>query len=244
MSVNGVHPDRAGHAVCVFGGNGRFGSRILSVLWESGIAAYPSGAESARPPTAIVDVSSPSALDTLTATARRTRAGVVSCVSGTPPEHRAQLRALAAAVPVVTVDNASVGSHLQMAVARALAESPVLREYEVSFTVIDRHPVTKKDAPSATATRIADLLRPIVGAVAVRSERYGDPVADHTLVLEFGSETLRVEHAVSSLDNSARQVAKLALLVPALPPALYSISDIYERFGSELPKLPQVANPA
>lgn len=228
----------AAPAICVLGGRGRFGSRILAVLRESGIRAYPSGAEAVPGPTAIVDASAPSALDTLIASARRSRAGVVYCVSAMPAESRERLRALARSVPVIIVANASVGSHLQLALARFLAESPLLDDYDVAYTVVDRHPVTKKDAPSATAKRIAEIVGPDRGTVSVSSERHGEPVADHAFVLRFGSESLRVEHSVSSLDSSARQVARLALLIPALAAGCYPVSEIYEQFGRSLPKLP------
>lgn len=229
----------AERSVRILGHRGRFGSRILSILQGAGVPARALDAWDAPPPTALIDASSPTGIDTLVAGAERTRAGVVYCVSGTSPEQQARLRALADLVPVITVQNATVGSHLQLALARALAASPLLRDDQVSYTVLDRHPITKKDAPSATAIRLASALESAGdGAVAVRSERFGDPVADHAIVLEFGSETLRIEHSVSSLDNSARQVAKLALLIPALPPGLYSVSDVYERYGDALPTLP------
>jgi 4-hydroxy-tetrahydrodipicolinate reductase len=229
-------------SIQILGHRGRFGSRIFSILRESGIAAFPlDAAGTPHAPTALIDASSPAAIDTLAAAALSTRSGVVYCVSGTSAQQHERLRALAEQVPVITVQNATVGSHLQLALARALAESPLLEDYQRAYTVLDRHPTTKKDAPSATAIRLADVLRSAAQAVAVRSDRYGDPVADHSIVLEFGSETLRVEHSVSSLDNSARQVAKLGLLIPCLPVGFYSVSDIYEHFGAVLPALPRVA---
>lgn len=233
------------HSVRILGHRGRFGGKILSILRAAGVPAFAldssDDAPDVPPPTALLDASSPTGIDTLIDAARRTRAGVVYCVSGASLETQARLRAVAELVPVITVQNATVGSHLQLMLARALADSPVFNGYQVSYTVVDRHPVTKKDAPSATAIRLAAALESAGdgATVAVQSERYGDPVADHAIVLEFGSETLRVEHSVSSLDNSARQVAKLALLIPALPPALYSVSDIYERYGDALPTLPE-----
>jgi 4-hydroxy-tetrahydrodipicolinate reductase len=224
----------AGPVVGVLGGRGRFGSRILAALREVGVAAHPHDADTAPPLSVIVDASSPSALDTLMAAVERDGCGVVSCVSGIPADGRERLRALAGRVPVLVVANASVGSHLQLALARLLAESPLLDGYDVACTVVDRHPVTKRDAPSATALRIADVVRPGRGAVTIRSDRHGGPVADHALVLDFGSESLRIEHSVRTLDNSARQVARLALLISGLPAGLYRVSDVYERFGGTL----------
>lgn len=229
------------NAIHIHGYRGRFGSAISSILHTCGIAAFALDDASAPSPTALIDVSSPTGVDALIAAARRTHAGVVYCVSGAAPEQLARLRSLAGQVPVITVQNASVGSHLQLVLARILAESPMLNDYEVCYTVTDRHPVTKKDAPSASAIRLANVLEQATGTVAIQSQRHGDPVADHAVALEFGSETLRIEHSVSSLANSARQVARLALLVPSLPPALYSVSDIYERFGAALPSLRQEA---
>ncbi|GAA3454872.1 dihydrodipicolinate reductase C-terminal domain-containing protein [Dactylosporangium matsuzakiense] len=224
----------AGTAVGVLGGHGRFGSRIVGALRERGVAAHPLDGGAGPVPPVIVDASSPSGLDTVVAAVERGARGVVSCVSGIPADGQARLRALAARVPVIVVANASVGSHLQLAVARLLAWSPLLDGYDAAWSVVDRHPATKRDAPSATAVRLADAVRSGHTDVTIRSDRHGEPVADHTLVLEFGSESLRIAHSVRSLDNSARQVARLALLIADLPAGHYCVNDVYERFAAKL----------
>ncbi len=66
-------------------------------------------------------------------------------------------------------------------------------------TIIDRHPETKKDAPSATAYRLASA----VGTDRMIAVRSGPAVADHQIVLAWSGETLEINHRVTSLEAPA-----------------------------------------
>ena len=124
--------------------------------------------------------------------------------------------------------------------ARALGPS-----YDVE--IVEMHHRAKKDAPSGTALRLAEVaaealdadLRSVavyerhgdtgarrVGTIGVQALRGGDVVGDHTVYFLAEGERLELTHRATSRDNFARGAVRAARWVVGKPPGLYDMQDV------------------
>ncbi len=155
-----------------------------------------------------------------------------------------ELRALAGRIAIVFSPNMSVGVNLAFRVlalmARALGD-----EYDVEITEI--HHRMKKDAPSGTAAKMAEVVaealgrdlgevgvygrRGLVGErspkeIGVHAVRGGDVVGEHTVVFSTLGERLELTHRAHSRDTFAHGALRAIRWVPGAQPGLYSMHDV------------------
>ena len=227
-------PTSAPHKLGVAGASGRLGSRLVELARQAGwtvslMVSRRAGWRIEAPPQVVVDVSHPDALSEVAAYCARESVALVSATSGLQERDLLELRALAAKVPVVRAANLSLGHYLQTealaAVARALAGRGGVRGAEVR--VVDRHPATKHDRPSATAIQLAALWRDHGGEAVVESLRHGLPVADHQVGWAFEGEELVIEHRVLDRAAAARGALAAASWALGRPPGLATMNDVY-----------------
>ena len=102
---------------------------------------------------AVVDFSSPAALDGLLEFAKAQKVPLVLATTGYSPEQVAQVGAAACAVPIFRSANMSLGINVLLELVRKAAA--VLGDgYDIE--IVERHHRRKVDAPSGTALMIAD----------------------------------------------------------------------------------------
>ena len=113
--------------------------------------------------------------------------------------------------------------------------------------VVEMHHRLKKDAPSGTAKRLAEILaearslnyqkdarhgrQGIVGArtddeIGVHAIRGGDVVGDHTVIFAGQGERVELTHKASSRETFARGAIRAALWVHGKPAGLYDMQDV------------------
>jgi 4-hydroxy-tetrahydrodipicolinate reductase len=164
--------------------------------------------------------------------------------TGLPAAAVRELRELAARTAVVFAPNMSVGVTLALRVlalmARALGD-----EYDVEITEI--HHRMKKDAPSGTAARMAEVIAEALGRdlgqvgvygrhglpgerppkeIGIHALRGGDVVGDHTVVFSTLGERLELTHRAHSRDTFAHGALRAVRFVAGAPPGLYSMQDV------------------
>jgi 4-hydroxy-tetrahydrodipicolinate reductase len=157
---------------------------------------------------------------------------------------REEIAALARRAPIMLAPNMSVGVTLALKVladmARALGDA-----YDVEITEV--HHRFKKDAPSGTAQRMAeviaealgrDLAREAVhgrqgmpgerprGEIGIFSLRSGDVVGEHTVSFGTVGERLELTHRAHSRDTFAHGALRAARWIAGRPPGLYSMQDV------------------
>lgn len=127
-------------------------------------------------------------------------------------------------VPVVFSPNMSVGVNCLFAMLPEIAKR-LGEDYHVE--IIEAHHKMKKDAPSGTAKKFAQIL-----ADATRREipthaiRLGDIVGDHTIIFCGNSERIEIKHQAHTRDLFALGALKAAKWVAAKQPGLYSMQDV------------------
>ena len=144
------------------------------------------------------------------------------------PPNLDELKSLTRQVPCVFSPNMSVGVNLIYKVISEMART-LGDEYDIE--VIEAHHRLKKDAPSGTALKIAEVLaravnrdldqvgvyarKGLVGErkkqeIGIQTIRAGDIVGDHTIIFGGMGERIEVTHRASSRDTFARGALRAA----------------------------------
>jgi len=176
-------------------------------------------------PKVIFEAARPAATLHTIATAKKLGAAIVLATSGRDSSQEKLLLDAARHVPVIKATNLSRGHQLQLAITAMTASYANTCEWQV----LDRHPATKLDSPSASAKALSLA----AGGAPIQVLRTGDPVADHHVLLSWPGETLEIIHKVNSLAPSisgALNIIEAAskLLEPGLYEYEKLMGDFYE----------------
>lgn len=169
---------------------------------------------------------------------------MVTGVTGLSDEQKDKLALAAAEIPLVYAPNMSVGVNLMFKVvgqvARVLGES-----FDVE--IIETHHRFKKDAPSGTAHRLAEVVAEALGRnlkkdlchgrqgitgerdrrqIAVHALRAGDVVGEHTVVFGALGERFEITHKAHSRDTFARGSVVAARFAASAECGLYDMQDV------------------
>jgi len=254
--------------VIIMGAKGRMGSTLTHLAMESdqfslsGVverAEYSKGLEvlgcpvahdlqellSSCPGATVIDFTAPEVSLSSARKAAKTGNPVVIGTTGLSAEQLAELETLAQDIPIFWSPNMSIGVnalvHVLPMLERILGEA-----YDMEITEIHHH--HKKDAPSGTAVKLAQVLaesrgwkmdevgnygrQGIIGArpekeLGVHALRGGDVVGDHTVYFFGPGERIEVTHRAHSRENFARGALRAATwLASQKPGRLYSMGQL------------------
>jgi 4-hydroxy-tetrahydrodipicolinate reductase len=154
------------------------------------------------------------------------------------------IREQAKTIPMVWASNFSTGVNTLFWLTQKAAE---ILGPEFDMEVIEMHHRFKKDAPSGTATTLAQILaqarnqplsqivrhgrQGITGErtrteIGIHSLRGGDVVGDHTVVFAALGERLELIHRATSRETLANGALRAAVWVSEQKPGLYSMQDV------------------
>jgi 4-hydroxy-tetrahydrodipicolinate reductase len=171
-------------------------------------------------------------------------AGAVVGTTGLQAPQLEEIRRLAARVPILQSPNMSVGVNLAFRVLALMAKA-LGDDYDIEITEI--HHRMKKDAPSGTAAKMAEVVAEALGRriedagvygrhglvgerstkeIGVHALRGGDVVGDHTVVFSTVGERLELTHRAHSRDTFAQGALRAARFVATARPGLYSMLDV------------------
>ncbi len=118
---------------------------------------------------------------------------------------------------------------------------------DFDLEVVEMHHRLKKDAPSGTARRLAEILASarglqystdvrhgregIIGErgsreIGMHALRGGDVVGDHTVIFASQGERVELTHKASSRNTFARGAIRAAKWARSRPPGLYDMEDV------------------
>ena len=147
--------------------------------------------------------------------------------TGLAGPQQALLQAASRKIPLVVSPNMSLGVNVLFELAQ-LAAQRLGPAYDVE--VVEAHHHQKKDAPSGTAKRLADVLaaarKQAVAQIPVHAIRAGDIVGDHTVILAGPSERLELTHRAQSREVFAQGALRAAQFVVTQKPGLYDMSHV------------------
>ena len=192
----------------------------------------------------LIDFTAPaSSLNTLEWAASRKKAVVIG-TTGFSSQHTERIREMAQKIPCVFAPNMSVGINLLF---KLISQAAHILKDDYDIEVLESHHRLKKDAPSGTAMKIAQILAETLkrnldqvaihqrkGLIGERSReeigiqviRAGDIVGDHTVLFAGAGERLEITHRAHSRDTFARGAVRAAQWVVAQKPGLYTMQDV------------------
>jgi 4-hydroxy-tetrahydrodipicolinate reductase len=190
---------------------------------------------------AMIDFSHPSASLEVARYCTSASIPLVVGTTGFEPAQRRDLKESAATIPLLISPNMSRSVNLLMRLvadaARALGDS-------ADIEIVERHHRLKKDSPSGTALRLAEIAGQAAGTsrfvhgrsgqvgerprgeIGIHAVRGGDVPGDHTVIFSLMGETLELTHRASNRDGFVRGAIDAAKFLAGKPPGLYTMADV------------------
>ena len=141
-------------------------------------------------------------------------------------------------VRAVISPNYSVGVNVFFKIVREAAK--YLSDYDIE--IIEAHHNQKKDAPSGTALRAADVISEALGGkeyvygreglaprgkeIGIHAVRGGDITGDHTVLFVGNSERIEIRHMAHSRQIFAKGAVRAAEWVCGKEPGIYNMDDV------------------
>ena len=198
----------------------------------------------------IVDFSGPTLTGPLLGICRKSRIPLVIGTTGHSAEQRAEIAAAAAEVAIVFAASFSVGVNTLFWLTRQAAR---ILGPGFDLEIVEMHHRLKKDAPSGTARRLAEILAEertlsyehdtrhgregLVGArtgqeIGLHAVRGGDVIGEHTVLFADVGERVELVHRASSRETFAVGALRAAAWLRDRPPGLYDMEDVLGLKGS------------
>lgn len=189
--------------------------------------------------------------------ARQASARKIALVIGTTgllDEHKSHLASASQKVPCLQSPNMSLGVNLLFRLAGEVAQ--VLGQ-SFDIEIVEAHHNLKKDAPSGTAVRLAEIIAQSLGKkypqdavhgrqgltgerprgqIGVHAVRGGDIIGDHTVLFAGPGERLELVHRAHSRDTFGQGALRAAKFIVGKEPRMYTFADVLE---AELQRRPR-----
>jgi len=232
--------ERKGHALVgqdACGAAGVPSSGVLTVVMDDLASALKAG-------DVLIDFTLPEAsLEHLKVCAELGKAIVIGS-TGFSKEQLAIVNTYAQKVPCVLSPNMSIGVNLCFKILDEIART-IGEDYDME--IIEAHHRMKKDAPSGTAMKMAQVISQAVNRnldevgvyarkgmigertkkeIGIQTVRAGDIVGEHTVLFAGKGERIEITHRAHSRDTFAAGAVRAAKWVVGKKPGLYDMQDV------------------
>ncbi|APR51910.1 4-hydroxy-tetrahydrodipicolinate reductase [Sphingomonas koreensis] len=237
-------------SIGIYGSLGRMGVAIRDILAEQGVK-LAGGADAGDDPAvlaaaadALVDFSTPAALESHLAAARAAGTPIVIGTTGLTASHHALIDDAAREIAVLQTGNTSLGVVL---LARLVREAATRLGPDWDIEIAEMHHRQKVDAPSGTAlmlgeaaaagravslgeVRVADRAgltgARAEGTIGFASLRGGTVIGDHLVVLAGVGERIELAHRAEDRAIFARGAVRAALWLADKPAGRYTMDAV------------------
>lgn len=171
-------------------------------------------------------------------TARKNKKALVIGTTGISESGLEKIKTASKEIPVVFSPNMSAGVNLLFKLVDDIAG--VIPNYDVE--IVESHHNRKKDAPSGTALKLAEIiskklkLEPVYGRhgnvgarkkeIGIHAVRAGDIVGEHTVIFAGPGERIELVHRAASRETFAEGAVKAAKWIADKKPKLYTMKDV------------------
>ncbi len=141
-------------------------------------------------------------------------------------------------IAAVISPNFSIGVNVFWGLLKEAAKN--LGDYDIE--IIEAHHNQKKDAPSGTAVKAAEVISNVLGGkelvygrhglaprkqeIGMHAVRGGDIVGDHTVLFAGDGERIEIKHQAHSRQAFAKGAVKAARWVAEAQPGIYEMADV------------------
>lgn len=237
-------------SIGIYGSLGRMGVAIRDILAEQGVK-LAGGADAGDDPAALaaaadalVDFSTPMALEAHLSAARGAGTPIVIGTTGLTAQHHALIDDAARDIAVLQTGNTSLGVVL---LARLVREAATRLGPDWDIEIAEMHHRQKVDAPSGTAlmlgeaaaagrevslgeVRVADRAgltgARAEGTIGFASLRGGTVIGDHMVVLAGAGERIELAHRAEDRAIFARGAVRAALWLSGKPAGRYTMDAV------------------
>jgi 4-hydroxy-tetrahydrodipicolinate reductase len=193
---------------------------------------------------AVVDFTHADATPSLAKACEQAGKILVIGTTGQDAASRQSVEDSARKIPIVFAPNFSVGVNTLFWLTRKAAQ---ILGADFDLEVMEMHHRLKKDAPSGTARRLAEILAEVRGLsyesdvrhgragmtgersaaeIGLHALRGGDVVGDHTVVFANVGERVELIHKASSRETFAKGALRAVKWARSQPPGLYDMQDV------------------
>jgi len=175
----------------------------------------------------LVDFTLPEATDEHLDYVAKYRKALVLGTTGLSDAQKNKVEEIAKIVPIVFSPNMSIGVNVLFSILPEIARK---LGPDYSIEIIEAHHKGKKDAPSGTAKKFAELITQVTKKeIPTHSIRLGDIFGDHEIVFCGNSERIEIKHQAHSRDLFVVGALKAAKWIFQKPPGLYSMQDVLKQ---------------
>lgn len=192
----------------------------------------------------VIDFSGPEGTTRCLNAALHAGKGIVIGTTGIEPAGIKEIHSASKTIPVLFSPNMSIGANFLFEISR-IAAAKLKAGYDIE--IIEAHHRLKKDAPSGTAKKIAEVIAEEKGWDLKKAARYGregftgerskdeigihvvragDIVGEHTVIFSGPGETIELVHRAQSRDAFARGALVAAFFLSKKKKGLYSMKDV------------------
>ena len=192
---------------------------------------------------AVIDFSLPAGTLSLIGPCRELGIPLVVGTTGFTPDQKALLEAAGDRIPVLVSPNLSRAVNLLMKLA---GETAAALGSAADIEIVERHHHFKKDAPSGTALRLAEIVGQAIGSgpdryahgregvtgdrprgeIGLHALRTGDNPGEHTVVFGLMGECLELSHRALNRDGFALGALDAAKFLAGKPAGVYTMKDV------------------
>ena len=203
----------------------------------------------------VIDVSSVAATEKVCDACVEHNKPLVIGTTGHSADQTNAIATAAKAIPIVLAPNFSVGVNTLFWLTRKAAE---LLGEDFDIEIVESHHRLKKDAPSGTAKRLAEVLCEVRGLryeetvahgregmvderparqIGIHSIRAGDTVGEHTVFFAGAGERLELTHRALNRDTFAVGALQAVRWIVGRAPMLYTMEHVLGLEVVQLSKL-------
>ena len=194
-----------------------------------------------KPRDVVIDFSNPTASLALARVCAESGTPLVVGTTGFEPGQKSELSRYSERIALLISPNTSRAVNLLFKLvdeaAKALGDS-------ADIEIVERHHRLKKDAPSGTALRLAEIAAAAIGSdklthgrhgligerprgeIGLHALRTGDNPGEHTVVFGLMGECLELSHRALNRDGFARGALDCGRYLAGKPPGLYTMKDV------------------
>jgi len=229
--------ERAGHPEL-----GRDIGEVLG-LNSAGVKLSKDAEEAIKEGDVLVEFSSPEvSIEHLQFAAKNKKAAVIG-TTGFSSIQIENIKKLCRDIPCILSPNMSIGVNLLFKILKEIA--PILKDYDIE--ILEMHHALKRDAPSGTALRLAQVIADSLGIdlekngvygrkgitgerrkkeIGIHSVRGGDVIGEHTVIFAGQGERIELTHRASSRDAFALGTLKAIRFAANAGPGLYDMEIV------------------
>jgi 4-hydroxy-tetrahydrodipicolinate reductase len=169
---------------------------------------------------------------------------VVIGTTGFTKEQMETIYQYAQKIPCMLSPNMSIGINLCFRILSEIAKT-IGNDYDMEIVEVHHH--SKKDAPSATAIKMAQIIaqavnrnldevgvyarKGIIGErtkkeIGIQTLRAGDIIGEHTVMFAGMGERIEITHRAHSRDTFAAGAARAAKWIISAKPGMYDMQDV------------------